>query len=85
MQDKELSEEERADVKKVVHLLARFVLDEIEQEKKKVNDSNLIDKKAVRILASHLHGTFVWSETKEGHNYWKDVYDKLRRIAEEGF
>ena len=84
MQDKELSEEERAEVKKVVHLLARFVLDEIEQEKRKRN-SNSCTKKQVKILADDLHGTFVWSETKEGHNYWKDVYDKLRRIAEEGF
>ena len=85
MDNKELTEEERAGIKKIVNCMAKFVLDEIEQEKKKVSDSNLIDKKAVRIIADDLHGTFVWSETKEGHNYWKDVYDKLRRIAEEGF
>ena len=85
MDNKELTEEERAGIKKFASILAKFVLDVIEQEKKKVSDSNLIDKKAIRILADDLHGAFVWSETKEGHNYWKDVHGKLRRIAEEGF
>ena len=90
MEDKEkkdLTEEERVGVKKIVSILAKFVLDEIEQEKKRANSNNndTHTKELTRKLAGDLHGAFVWSETKEGHNYWKDVHGKLRRIAEEGF
>ena len=85
MDNKELTEEEKDAVKKTVNLLARFVTDKLECKKERTSDLNSFDKKAIRILAEDLHGAFVWGNTKEGHNYWSDVYNKLRRIAEEGF
>ena len=87
MQDKELSEEERAEVKKVVHLLARFVLDEIEQEKKRANsnNNNTHTKELTRKLAGDLFNAFTWDDTEEGQRYWENVSNKLKRIAKEGF
>ena len=84
MDNKELTEEERAGIKKIVNCMAKFVLDEIEYEKRKSN-SNSCTKKQVKILADNLNSGFNWDDTEEGHKYWEDVYDRLVRIAEVGF
>ena len=64
--------------------MAKFVLDELEHQKKRINN-NMDIKELARKIASDLFGAFSWANTKEGYNYWADVYIKLRRIAEEGF
>ena len=87
MDNKELTEEERAGLKKLANVLARFVLDVIEQEKKRANsnNNNHSNKERARAVATDLFGAFSWYDTEEGYNYWSDVYIKLRRIAEDGY
>ena len=82
-----LTEEERTVIKKAAHMLARFVLDELENDKRRTNSCNDDPhvRELVRNLAVDLSGAFSWGYTREGHNYWANVYSKLRRIAEEGF
>ena len=87
MEDKEkkdLTEEERVGVKKIANILARFVLDEIEQEKRKSNAMQS-KKQRARTLAGGLFYAFNWNDTKEGYDYWNSVHDRLIRIAEAGF
>ena len=84
MDNKELSEEEKDAIKKLVNILAKFVLDELEHEKRKSN-SNSCTKKQVGILADNLNSGFNWDDTEEGHKYWEDVYNRLSRIAEGGY
>ena len=58
MDNKELTEEERAGLKKLANVLARFVLDVIEQEKKRANsnNNNHSNKERARAVATDLFG-----------------------------
>ena len=42
-------------------------------------------KETVRGLATGLITGFTWEDTKDGRDYWQDVYKRLLRIAKEGF
>ena len=42
-------------------------------------------KETVRGLATGLITGFAWEDTKDGRDYWQDVYKRLLRIAKEGF
>lgn len=35
-------------------------------------------------IASDLSELVIWKTTEEGQNFWVDVYNKLRRIADKG-
>jgi hypothetical protein len=85
MDNKELSDEEMDAIKKFI--IVKSVLDGLEHQKKCTNsDSNNMQNKArVGKLASDMGHAFMWGSTEEGHNYWSDVYNRLRRIAQEGF
>ena len=84
MDNKELTDEERAGIKKLANILAEFVLD-YARKHINLNNNDPHIKELVRNLASDLFSAFSWENTKEGYYYWSDVYNKLRRIAEEGF
>ena len=87
MDNKELTEDEKAAITKLANILAEFVLDEIENDKKRTNSYNNDPhiKELTRNLAEDLLCAFSWKDTKEGHKYWADICHRLRRIAEEGF
>ena len=87
MDNKELSEEERDAIKKAAKILAEFVLDELEHDKKRTNsyNNNSLIKELTRNLAEYLLCAFSWKDTEEGHKYWADICHRLRRIAEEGY
>ena len=42
-------------------------------------------KETARGLATGLISGFAWEDTKDGRDYWQDVYKRLLRIAKEGF
>ena len=42
-------------------------------------------KEKARRLATDLISGFAWRDTRDGGDYWLDVYYRLRRIAKEGF
>ena len=54
-------------------------------DNKELSNNNLYNKERTWIVANNLYYAFNWEDTKEGNEYWKDVYDRLNRIAKEGF
>ena len=42
-------------------------------------------KEKARRLATDLISGFAWRDTRDGGDYWQDVYKRLLRIAKEGF
>lgn len=34
-------------------------------------------------LALDLRASFIWAETPQGHDYWDEVYQNLRKIGDE--
>lgn len=36
-----------------------------------------LDKKCIDAILVNLSNAFIWEQSKEGHKYWADVYDKL--------
>ena len=54
-------------------------------DNKELSNNNLYNKERTWIVANNLYYAFNWEDTKEGNEYWKDVYDRLNRIAKEGY
>ena len=44
-----------------------------------------VERENAEKLADMLLGGFRWVRTKEGKQYWYDVYKALQRIAKEGY
>ena len=86
MDSKELTDEEKDAIKKFAKILAKFVPDELEHQKKCTNsdNNNTPNKVLVRKIAYALFRAFDWENTREGYYYWYYVSRKLIRIAEEG-
>ena len=49
------------------------------------NETEAEIKETARGLATGLIVGFAWEDTKDGRDYWQDVYKRLLRIAKEGF
>ena len=44
-----------------------------------------VEREVAEKLAVMLLSGFRWERTKEGEQYWHDVYKALQRIAKEGY
>ena len=44
-----------------------------------------VEKEIAEKLAVMLLSGFRWNRTKEGEQYWHDVYNALRRISDMGY
>ena len=82
MDNKELTEEQKDAIKRVIDVLSDIVSDKIEHTTSMINDPE--KRKRIRNLANELP-IFDLKYTREGYNYWLDVYNRLRRIAKVGY
>ena len=84
MNGKELTDEEKDAIKRVIDILFNLVSNKRGHAMNMVNDDPRT-RKRVGAVAMSLSSTFVWVSTKEGEDYWRDVRKRLDRIAEEGW
>lgn len=59
--------------------LIKSVLDAIVEYERRVARENAAK------LVEEIPQAFVWADTKDGHEFWKDVCKRLERIKEKGF
>ena len=60
---------------------------EIEYLEKSGQISLLVGEERARIgeIATEIGNLFRWKYTKEGFDFWSDVYDRLKRLAADGY
>lgn len=52
------------------------------QKEKKVLDEQ--ERLQVRAIAALLHGVFVWRNSREGGQYWAQLWIRLMQLSEDG-